>query len=278
MSLVVVIAGCGARTPLLVDTSPSDGGSSPPADAEPNDSGPTEGGTDSTTGQPLDATTDSDEDASPPAEAAAPLRIVFFGPGGTYDEDALQAFLQAYPATVTRLATNSSPVSAAMLAQYDVVILDQVARSFDPSEAAVLAAWVQAGGSVMSLCGFANSASDWQQPDSLLADLPLQFNSTLYLATLPNGCPGDVTDIAMYPVTAGLHAVPFCGGFGVTVAGACDPIAFVQGSPVGAVCEQGAGRVYLWGDEWVEYSSTWVPGMDTQQFWQDAIDWLTHKI
>jgi hypothetical protein len=36
--------------------------------------------------------------------------------------------------------------------------------------------------------------------------------------------------------------------------------------------------VYLWGDERVEYSSTWGPGVDTQQFWQDAIDSLSHEI
>ena len=294
VSVAATIAACGGRTPLLLDTSPSDGGASLAKDTGPSardassgsDAEPVDATTDSTvietpdaTSELPDVTTDAlDQDVTLPAEGAAATRVVFFGTGGPYDEDSLQAFLAAYPATVTRMATNASPVSAATLAPFDVVILDNVARSFDSSEAAALAAWVEGGGSVMSLGGFVNAPGAWQQPDTLLADLPLQFNSTFYLGDSESGCPGDVTDFAAFPVTSGLQAVPFCGGFGVTVAGACDPVAFVQGGPVGAICEQAAGRVYLWGDDWVEYSPTWIPGMDTRQFWQDAMDWLTHKI
>jgi hypothetical protein len=236
--LAAAVAACGARSELLVDQLGTEQGA--PGPATP--------------------------------------RIVFFGTAGTYDEDALLAFLQAYPATVTRLGTNASPVTADSLAAFDIVILDQLTRSFDGSEATALAAWVHGGGSVMSLTGFVNTDSDWSWPNSLLAGLPLQYVSGLVIDT-PS--PSSVTDFASHPVTAGLHEVPFWGGYRVTLTGNCDgatqTVAFVPAGPVGAVCEHGSGRAYLWGDEWVEYSSEWTPATDAQQFWQDAIDWLARR-
>jgi hypothetical protein len=283
-SMVVAIAACGARTQLFLDES----------DQEPSADG---GGTVSTDGsattdaqiRPLpDATTDAGADADdrasedvrvPPGDGALMPRIVFFGSAGSYDEDSLQSFLQAYPASVTRLETNAAPVTTDALAAYDIVILDQLARSFDPTEAAALATWVHGGGSVMSLSGFANGDLAWQQPNTLLAALPIQYGSTLYIPE-PQ-CPGPVADFAMHPVTTGLRAVPFCGGYGVMLTGACDgptlAVAFIEGDSVAAVCDHGSGRVYAWGDDWVEYSATWTPALDTQQFWQDAIDWLAHR-
>ena len=156
------------------------------------------------------------------------------------------------------------------------MILDALERSFAATEAAAFAAWIHGGGSVMSLSGFTGTDPDWSRPNSLLADLPIQYVSGL----LPTP-PGVVTDFASHPVTTGLHDVTFLGGYQVVLNGQCDgatqDVALFNGAPVGAACDHGSGRVYLWGDEWVEYSSQWTSSTDVQQFWQDAIDWLSHK-
>ncbi len=90
-----------------------------------------------------------------------------------------------------------------------------------------------------------------------------------------------MTDFATHPLTTGLANVPFCGGYGVPFGGSCDgptlSIADIDGGSVAAACDEGLGRVYIWGDDWVEYPETWDAGQDTQQFWQDAIDWLAHR-
>jgi hypothetical protein len=213
------------------------------------------------------------------AEAAAvrtePLRVVFFGTRGSYDESALISFLQSYPATVSRLATNSSPVTGSLLTAYDVVILDQLSRSFDSSEADALRGWVHGGGAVLSLTGFVNDSQDAALPNSLLAGFPLSFASA-FVALTP--APVSVSSFARSPVTVGLNNVPFWGGHQVTISGSCDgatqAIAFEEGGAVGAICQHGAGRLYLWGDEWVEFSSQWTTATDAQLFWQDAIAWL----
>jgi len=214
------------------------------------------------------------DDAMPP-DASSILRIAFFGEPGVYDESALMTFLQSYPAIVTRLQTIPSPITADLLGSFDIVILDQLTRTFDPGEAATFVAWLHGGGSVLSLTGYVNTPSDATLPNSLLADLPMRYASAF---VGEGAAPIFITDFAVSPVTAGLRQVPFWGGHQVSILGQCDgmtqAVAFLEAAPVGAVCEHGTGRVYLWGDEWVEYTSEWTSATDAQRFWQDAIDWL----
>jgi hypothetical protein len=127
--LAAAVAACGARSALLVDQLGTEQGA--PGRAP-------QSGDDAAT---MDASKAASGDAATaPEDGPATPRIVFFGTTGTYDEDALLAFLQAYPATVTRLGTNASPVTADSLAAFDIVILDQLTRSFEGSEATAFAA------------------------------------------------------------------------------------------------------------------------------------------
>jgi hypothetical protein len=224
-----------------------------------------------------EASSDAPDDAPGDRRDDAPsaVGIAFLGSPGAYDETTLIAFLAAYPAHVTRLS-DGPPITPTALVGVDVLILDQLSRTFDATEAAVLADWVHAGGALLSLTGFANTSTDATLPNSLLADLPLGYAPS-FVGLTP--ALTYVTTFTPSPVTAGLRAVPFWGGHGVIAQGACDgptqSVAFLAGDPVGATCVHGMGRLYLWGDEWVEYSSQWTSTMDTRAFWQDAIDWLT---
>ena len=283
-------AACGSRSDLVVEGIAAPAPLAPPPCAgstQCTDDGGLEDGlvwldaeVDADVDADADVTASMNADVDGPVDTGRPvrdttLRIAFFGAPGVYDESSLLSFLLAYPATVTRLPTNASPVTASQLADFDIVVLDQLTRTFASNESAALAEWVHAGGAVLSLTGFVNSASDATLPNSLLASFPLSYASGFVAAT---PAPIVVTSFAASPVTARLVQVPFWGGHLVDVASPCDgstqTFAFYGGGAVGAVCEHGAGRLYLWGDEWVEYSSEWDGTTDAPLFWQDAIDWL----
>jgi hypothetical protein len=182
--------------------------------------------------------------------------------------------LQAYPATVTRTQTDTStPLTPAFLSSFDVIIFDQIQRAYSTEEASAMEAWVSQGGGVLSLTGFNNLPSDVAFPNSLLAPFGGQYLSQLLVPT-------GVATIGMFaasPVTTGIAALPFAGGYGVSVQGTWTAVAFLDpATPVAMISEHGKGRLYMWGDEWVEYSMEW--GItDAQRFWQNGIDWLTHR-
>jgi hypothetical protein len=257
--LAVLAVACGARTPPL-----------PSGDvASPDTKSATE---------PDASTPDAPSPDAPPESAPrppGPVRIAFLGDPGSLDTSSLLAFLDAYGASAARAQLDTTtPLTASFLAGYDVVVLDHLPRSYAAGEAATLEAWVQSGGGLLSLSGFVNDPSDWEQPNSLLAPLSVGYQSTLLLDT-PDST---ISDFVPHPVTRGLQSLPFYGGYGVfaNAPGAVN-VAFTGSTAVGVVAEYGRGRVYLWGDEWVEFSQKWTPGGDAGQFWADAFNWLSHR-
>jgi hypothetical protein len=208
------------------------------------------------------------------ARAPRGKAIGIFGSAGAYDEGALLAFLQASSFEVTRVEMISSRLSGRTLAAFDIVIVDRLSRTFGAEEAETLAAWVHRGGSLMSLAGYVNDPGDWQRQNSLLAALPIHYAPGL----IRMGDFGYATEFSEHPITLGLRSVPFWGGYRVAIAGTCEgptqAVASIDGAPVAAACQHGEGRIFVWGDEWVEYSSQWTSTADVQRFWQNAIGWL----
>jgi hypothetical protein len=222
------------------------------------------------------------ENGAQPATGATAARlksIAIFGAPGIYDGTAWLTFLREYPLAVTRIDMISSRLSDRSLAAFDIVIVDRLSRTFDTDEATTLEAWVHAGGSLMSLSGYGAGGEDVERSNSLLGKLPI-----MYMPGFVEFTPaiGQVSDFSRHPTTAGLGRVPFWGGHRVELIGSCDGPSQVVGTidraPVGVACQHGAGRVYVWGDEWVEFSSQWTTGSDSPKFWKNAIDWLTHQI
>ncbi len=214
---------------------------------------------------------------APPASAIGPKAIAILGGPGVYDETAWLTFLRAYPFAVTRVDFISAPLGDQALAGFDIVILDRLSRTFDVDEAATLASWVQRGGSLLALAGYVNDEGDQARQNSLLAGLPVRYAPGL----IALGPFRYVSDFSAHPTTTGLRSVPFWGGYRVTLTGTCNGpgqiVASLDGDPVAVACQHGAGRVYVWGDEWVEYSSQWASGTDAPRFWQNAMDWLAHR-
>jgi hypothetical protein len=202
------------------------------------------------------------------------LDIGIFGNPGAYDSSTdFEQWLIRSGAGVQRIQTTpGEPVTAATLQPFDVAVLDWLTRDYTASEAATFAAWVAAGGGVMSMTGYNNTIGDWHA-NSLLAPLEIAYSGPLLS--------GPVTDFATHPITAGITSVVFEGGYAISDLGghasARTPIAFLPAAGddvnVGYEIRMGAGRAFVWGDEWIEFlsmGSTFPP-----QLWVQAFAWIS---
>jgi hypothetical protein len=211
-----------------------------------------------------------------PDAGCAPLDIGIFGKPGAYDKGDFDQWLVASGAGVQRLLTTpDEPLTEATLAPFDVVVLDWLRRDYTPAEAAALAAWITAGGGVVSMSGFDNVTTDDWHANSLIAPLGVAYGGPLL--------DGPVTDLAPHPITAGLTSVVFEGGFAIIDLGGSastrTPIAFLSTAggtvTVGEAIELANGRAFVWGDEWIEFFSR--QPLFPPQLWMQAFAWVSPK-
>ena len=73
-------------------------------------------------------------------------------------------------------------------------------------------------------------------------------------------------------VTRGVVELDFMGGFGVQGGGL--PFARTAEGPVALVREHGAGRVVVWGDDWILGNPTLDRSPDGKLFWANSLLWL----
>jgi hypothetical protein len=220
----------------------------------------------------------------PDAAGLSGLRIGFFGDVGLRPETTLVAFL-VNVATVTRVHTTAQPggpLTATDLAKFDVVILDQLVRTYTAAEAQVLADWVAGGGGLFSMTGYTGGGDDAARPNSLLAAMGLQYGAFL-------GGTSDVVPSVSHPVTQGVAQLLFSGGYEVIVSaydggssapdGGVDTILAKLDATHNALIAQEAtsGRALVWGDEWIEYDSEFAGNASDRRFWVNAIGWLAHR-
>ena len=203
------------------------------------------------------------------------LRVVFIGAQGGHASTDLQLWLGSNSVSLARIHTTlaeATTLTMADLSGIDIVILDNLARLYTPSESDELLTWVQNGGGLVSMNGhvLAPDHRDWG--NSILASFGIEH--------LAGFVSGPITDFAAHPVTAGLTSITFNGGFRVAqttdASVSITPVAMQNSEPVAVVQEQGAGRVFVWGDDWVQYDSVWQASPELMQFWVNALLWLTH--
>lgn len=179
-----------------------------------------------------------------------------------------------FVAWLTMQGTSSARIDPALvddtvLAPYDIIILDQLTRSYAPAEATAFADWVDAGGGLMSMTGHTGDPSIAQdRPNAILGSFGMAYQGALL--------DGPVTDFLPHPITAGLTSVTFAGGFAVaeTMAGTTDIVAQLPAAPIARAREYGSGKVFVWGDEWIEYDSEWSTMPEINQLWVNTLDWL----
>ncbi len=154
-------------------------------------------------------------------------------------------------------------------------------------EASMLAAWVQAGGGVMTMAGYSDRDQEIINTNTLLSPFGLEYNTKCAgcagAGVLGGGTPPvKVTGwSANHPIGAGLtmagvnYAYPVKGDGDIVLN--ARPVS--GGSPyVMAQAKQVThGRVFAWGDEWITYDVTWKenPELQLQRLWLNIVKWLS---
>jgi hypothetical protein len=196
--------------------------------------------------------------------------VLFLGSPGSGGTSDFSAWAHGNGTTVTRITDPAIVVDAALLAQYDIVMLEALPRLYTADEATALETWVHAGGGVIALSGYSGNSVDYTYPNSLVAGMGAQFGGNLMSA--------QVTELTPHPLTEGLTSITFQGGFAVVID---DPqttpatvIGQIETTTVAAAMQYGVGRVYLWGDEWITFDSVWSGNPELPKLWVDAFGWL----
>jgi hypothetical protein len=210
------------------------------------------------------------------ASACQHLNIGILGNPGADASANFQTWLTMAGTSVQRIQTaTGTPLTAADLQPFDVVILDWLTRDYTPAETATFAAFVAAGGGVVSMTGYDNNTTDDWHANSLLAPLEVAYSGPLLS--------GPVTTFATHPITAGLTSVTFNGGYAISDLGGTNstrtPIAFLSpgGGQVtaGYAIQMGSGHAFVWGDEWIEFDSEWSTIPQIKQLWVQVFAWIS---
>jgi len=207
--------------------------------------------------------------------ACSQLNIGILGNPGSNSSSNFQAWLEARGTSARRFQTDDgTPLTADALRPFDVIVIDLPPRVYTADEAAILAAWVSAGGGVTSMSGYHDDTSQDWRANSLLAPLGVAYAGQRVW--------GPVTQFAAHPITTGLTSVTFTGGYGVSDLGTAGstrtPIAFLPANPgslaVAYAVTMGQGRAFVWGDEWIEFDSEWSSMPQIPQLWLQIFNWI----
>jgi hypothetical protein len=167
-------------------------------------------------------------------------------------------------------------LTAELLAGFQVLVLQDLSARTEPystEEAEALHDWVEAGGGLMTLTGYAGP-TEVQNVNALLATMGLSYQSDPVLrGTFAGSIP--VTEWIEHPVTDGVEQIGVDNGH--AVAGSGTTLAVEGGVDVLKALEVGDGKVLVWGDEWITFDSEWRARTDYQveRFWLNAFKWLT---
>jgi hypothetical protein len=243
-------------------------------------------------------------------------KVAHYG-GNSDSTDAFQAYLNAKSNARMTLLPNRTPITPELLSGFDVVILQALEDSeyigfwtYSQDEIDALAAWVKAGNGLIVLSGYGGNADEVDPDNQLLAFAGITYGKADTFASCPdNFCyctdssvpfsgwqPASFIAANMVAPSGGTGAVGVFHGRPITCtdgpdgAGACEIVAAdPSGAIVGVAKTVGQGRVFVWTDEWVTYTSQWgatnthgpdcnghTAGeiYDVPQFWYNVIRWV----
>ena len=204
------------------------------------------------------------------------LNIALVGNQGANPSAEFQAWLEAQGTQVDRISTNPNELlDKATLNKYDIIVLDYLVRGYTPDEAMTTQTWVEAGGGLMAMTGFTNQQFAADRPNTLIKPMGLSYNTSKGFFS------GPVTQFVAHPITMGLTSISFFGGLYVDIVqdgvGVNKTIMTLPQGPVGVVQERKNGRLFIFGDEWVEFDSEWKNIPQIKQFWVQTLSYLGPK-
>jgi hypothetical protein len=217
------------------------------------------------------------------------LNIATLGyPGGWGNGNVFANWLNQRSSTPA-VALGDQVLDAATLAPFQVIVsLDVLSEkvpktipihAYTAAEASALEAWVRAGGGLMTTTGYAGDTEN-ANVNTLLAFSGMSYCTQmpcLYTERLPGGNPaGYIKNWAVHPITDKMGTAYLNNGW--EPAGAGTAIGWnSQNQVVLRVLEIDAGRIAMWGDEWITYDATWnnVTGLNIELFWLNLLKWLS---
>lgn len=204
------------------------------------------------------------------------LNIALIGNQGANPSAEFQTWLEAQGTQVDRISTMPNELlDKATLNKYDIIILDYLIRNYTAEEAMTTQTWVEAGGGLMAMTGFTNAQFAADRPNSLIKPMGLSYNTSKGFFS------GPVTQFVPHPITMGLTSISFYGGLFIDIVndgvGVNKTIMTLPQGPVGVVQDRKNGRLFIFGDEWVEFDSEWKNIPQIKQFWVQTLSWLGPK-
>ena len=244
-------------------------GSDAPTDGTFRDAGRTDSGSKEDASSTLPGF--GSNDAGLPGDAAkcGQVNIGILGNPGPLPSSNFQSWLVASGTSAKRIQqVATTPLTAAEIAEFDVLILDALVRDYTPDEANIFESWVASGKGVISMTGYTDSAIDLRA-NTLIDRLGVKY-ATPQLS-------GPITAFVPHPITAGLTSVSFQGGYRVIETEKVTQrtaLASIGGVNTAYAIQASAGRGFVWGDEWIEYDSEWGMLPQIKQLWVNVFAWL----
>ncbi len=321
-TLSALAACCAAGLVSCAGIRPDAGGaaggqaSAWPAGGATGPSGRSRDGSGGAPADPVDARAERCDDAGTCAcmNVSSLGKVAHYG-GNSDSTDAFQQYLNTKSNARMTLLTNRTRLSAELLASSDVIILQALEDSeyvgfwsYGQDEIDALAAWVRAGNGLIALTGYGGAPDEVDPDNQLLAFAGISYGKSDTFASCPdNFCYCTDSSIPFSGWVSGsflgAHLTAAGGGPGAvgllhgrpitcvdTADGPCQIVARdPQAGVVGAAKQVGKGRVFVWSDEWVTYTSQWgavnthgpdcaghTAGeiYDVPQFWYNVLHWL----
>jgi hypothetical protein len=228
---------------------------------------------------------------------------------------ALQAWLNAKSSAVVSVHNTDVELTPELLAEYDVLILQALEDqdggpywSHTPEEIANLEAWVRAGGGIIGLTGYGAQSAEVNPTNKLLAFTGFSYNTDDIFPQCPpdwNGCCyclGNSNPVkgwnTAHPISSHITCVGAFHGRSINAPPEAEIVAQEGSLIYGATLQLDLGRIFMFADEWVTYTSQWTGegltddcrNYDTNhscynihpqntyqvpQFWYNAIRWTS---
>ena len=207
------------------------------------------------------------------------LNIGILGNVGFSPNADFEAWLMGKGTAVTRTLLQNNPgvVTPALLATYDVVLLDRIERSLSMAEAQALSDFVKVNnGGLITLIGYNydnnNPAPERDRANTALAPFGLAYQGPYF------GNNVVPTFDQNHPIGMDIFDVNFQGGIepvDTGMQGTSAVFATTENKTAGLAHETAmGGRVVVWGDEWITFDSVWQGYVDVEDFWVNMVDWV----
>ena len=184
-------------------------------------------------------------------------------------------------AKVTNIPDHASPLTADFLARFNVIILASLSQdsnggpwwTFTAEESTAFREWVEMGGGVITLTGYAGSSEEATATNQLIGFSGVQYNKDDAFADCPDWATCNCTksyilstwnrtDSEIANLSNNVTYIGFEHGRSITAPEGAHVAATVSSSDgiknvlVGK--KVGKGRVLAFGDEWITYTSQWT--------------------